>query len=80
MSKQEQLNHLVVLGTEWDKNLIPFPSVRYNTKADLEKRCRWLEKAIELKPVDRDLAEALFRAAWLTNYLPSTIAQQAGLA
>lgn len=81
MSKYEYFSRLVDLGREYCAPLLAsFPNTRGATKADLERRCTWLEKAIELKPVDRELARNLFEAAWSSGLLSPTLAQQAGLA
>jgi hypothetical protein len=79
MKKQDHFNRLVDLGrTYTDPLLATFPYTRGANSKSLADRCRWMEKAIELKKVDRELAYQVFQAAW-SGYLSSDIAQKAGL-
>jgi hypothetical protein len=78
MKKDDWYDRLVELGRQYGQRLSS-PYVARATKADLEKRCKWAERALQLKPNDPCLSLEIFRAAWSTNYLDPKIAEITGL-
>lgn len=78
MTKSDLYHNLVVLGRAYRNGLI-FPDTRHATKANLANRCTWMQRALELKDSNSDLAYNLFWAAWISGCIETSVAQKAGL-
>lgn len=69
---------LVELGRQYSPRVWPYPEMKGTTRELLQARCTWMQKALDLKLVDKDLAYELFSAAW-NGFLDPSVAQKAGL-
>lgn len=71
---------MVELGRSFESRTgYVYPTRFVATKTDYERGIVYLERAIELKASNPDIAEKLCECALWGNLLPSSVAQEAGL-
>jgi len=79
MTKHNHYQRLVELGRACYPSSF-FPQVQHETLGGMARRVAWMEKALELKASDKELAYDVFYSAWVSGHLPSTVAEKAGIA
>lgn len=80
MTKSDYYSILVALGREYNRGAM-FPQTQHASKENLVDRCTWMQRALELKNSDPNLAYNLYWAAWISGCIDNpTIAEKAGIA